>query len=420
MKKKFQLAIKSGLPVINYKFKKYNSIGKEELKAAQQVLKKKELSSFLAGNLEGGLFVKKFENYLKKFYKVKHAITVNSWTSGLICAVGALDINPGDEIITTPWSMSASAISILHWNAIPIFADIDPNTYCIDPTSIEKKITKKTKAILAVDIFGKGCDIPKIKKIIKGKNIKIISDSAQSPYSIFKNKIVGTQSDIGGYSLNCHKHINTGEGGILVTNNDYYARRMKLLRNHAENYQKFKKKTDLNNMIGFNFRMGEVEAAIGLEQYKKLKKIITKRNKLIKILLDKIKNLNGIYVPKLENLFENNFYIFPIKLDLNKIKYTRKYIIKCLSKEGVQGLNEGYINIHKLPLFKKKIAYGYNGFPWSKYNKNINYSNNLCPIAENLQNNSFIGFEICLFELTKKDLIKISDAFIKVWKCLKI
>ena len=136
--KKFQLAIKSGLPVINYKFKKYNSIGKEELKAAQHVLKKKELSSFLAGNLEGGLFVKKFENYLKKFYKVKHAITVNSWTSGLICAVGALDINPGDEIITTPWSMSASAISILHWNAIPIFADIDPNTYCIDPTSIEK------------------------------------------------------------------------------------------------------------------------------------------------------------------------------------------------------------------------------------------------------------------------------------------
>ena len=155
-------------------------------------------------------------------------------------------------------------------------------------------------------------------------------------------------------------------------------------------------------MIGFNFRMGELEAAIGLEQYKKLKKIIIKRNKLIKILIDKIKNLNGLHVPKFENIFENNFYIFPIRLDLNKIKYTRKYIIKCLSKEGIQGLNEGYINIHKLPLFENKIAYGNKSFPWSKFNKNINYSNNLCPIAENLQNSSFISFEICLFELSKK------------------
>jgi dTDP-4-amino-4,6-dideoxygalactose transaminase len=420
MKKKNQLAIKSGVPIINYKFKKYSSIGNEELKAVKRVIKKKELSSFLAGNLEGGLFVKKFENYLEKFYKVKHAITVNSWTSGLICAVGALDIAPGDEIITTTWSMSASAISIIHWNAIPVFADIDPNTYCIDPISIKKKITKKTKAILVVDIFGRGCDIPAIKKIIKGTNIKIICDSAQSPYSIYKNKIVGTQGDIGGYSLNCHKLINTGEGGVLVTNNDYLARRMKLLRNHAENFRFFKKKRDLNNMIGFNFRMGEIEAAIGFEQYKKLKKIIIKRNIFIKILINKIKYLKGLYVPNLKNIFDNNFYIFPIRLDLKKIKYSRKYIIKCLSKEGIQGLNEGYVNIHKLPLFKNKIAYGKKGFPWSAYNNKITYQNNLCPVAEYLQKKTFIGFEVCLFDITKKDVIKISDAFIKVWKCLKI
>jgi len=420
MKKKYQLAIKSGHPIINYKFKKYTSIGNEELEAAKRVIKKKELSSFIAGNLEGGLFVRKFENYLEKFYKVKHAITVNSWTSGLICAVGALDISPGDEIITTPWSMSASAISIIHWNAIPVFADINPDTYCIDPISIKKKITNKTKAILVVDIFGRGCDMSAIKKIIKGKNIKIISDSAQSPYAIYKTKIVGTQGDIGGYSLNCHKLINTGEGGVLVTNSNYFARRMKLLRNHAENYQLFNKKSDLNNMIGFNFRMGEIEAAIGLEQYKKLKKIISKRNRLIKILLNKIKYLNGLCVPNIKKIFENNFYIFPIKLDLKQIKYTRKYIIKCLAKEGIQGLNEGYINIHNLPLFKNKIAYGRKGFPWSTYNNKIVYKNNLCPVAEDLQKKTFIGFEISLFDLSKKDVIKISEAFIKVWKCLKI
>ena len=145
MQKKSKVIIKSGKPTINYNFKKYNSIGVEELRAVQKVIKRKELSSFFAGNLDGGHYVKKFEKYLQNFYKVKHAITVNSWTSGLICAVGALDINPGDEIITTPWSMSASAISILHWNAIPVFADINPNTYCIDPLSIKKKFQKKLK-----------------------------------------------------------------------------------------------------------------------------------------------------------------------------------------------------------------------------------------------------------------------------------
>ena len=226
--------------------------------------------------------------------------------------------------------------------------------------------------------------------------------------------------DIGGYSLNCHKHINTGEGGVLVTNNSYFAKRMKLLRNHAENYQSFRKKKELNNMIGFNFRMGELEAAIGIEQYKKLKKIISKRNKLIKILLNKIKFLNGIYVPKLENILDHNFYIFPITLDLKKIKYDRKHIIKCLSREGIQGLNEGYINIHNLPMFKNKIAYGKNGFPWSEYNKDIDYGKNLCPVAENLHKKTFIGFEVCLFKLSTKDVLNISKAFIKVWKCLKI
>ena len=147
--------------------------------------------------------------------------------------------------------------------------------------------------------------------------------------------------------------------------------------------------------------------------------LVEARN-LIKILINKIRTLNGINVPKLENILDNNFYIFPIKLDLKKIKYTRKFIIKCLSNEGIKGLNEGYINIHDLPLFKNKIAYGKNGFPWSKYNKNINYKKNLCPIAENLQRKTFIGFEICLFELTKKDILNIAKAFIKVWKCLKI
>ena len=218
-------------------FKRYNTIGKEEIIAANKVLKTGILSKFLASsgqNFFGGPQVNKFEKSIKKFFKVKYAITVNSWTSGLIACVGALDVEPGDEIIVTTWSMCASATAILHWNCVPVFVDIDPETYNIDPESIKKKITKKTKAIMTVDIFGQSCDILKIMKIAKENNLKVISDSAQSIGSKVGKKYSGTLADIGGYSLNYHKHINTGEGGIIVTNNKKLYERSCLIRNHAE------------------------------------------------------------------------------------------------------------------------------------------------------------------------------------------
>lgn len=413
-------ALFGGKRTINYKFKKYNSIGKEELIAASKVIKSGNLSGFVAGkdkDFYGGTFVNKFEQYLKKFYGVKFAITVNSWTSGLISAIGALDIEPGDEIITTPWTMCACATAILHWNAIPVFADIDEKTFCISPESIKKKISKKTKAILAVDIFGISADVEKIKKIIKNKNISIISDSAQTPYFFNKKKLAGTASDIGGFSLNCHKHINTGEGGIVVTNNSKLASRVYKLRNHAE--AAVKKNDTLNNMIGYNFRMGEIEASIGLSQYKKLKKILLSRTKLLNYLAKEINDLKGISVHNSEKKF-NNYYIFPIVLDLEIIKVSRNRLLNLLKAEGITGLIAGYANIHQLPIFQKKIAYGKHGFPWTLNKNIINYKKGSCPVAEYLHDKSFIGFEVCLYSLTKKDVKNITIAFKKIWKYLNI
>jgi perosamine synthetase len=420
MQNKKELALFKGKKTINYRFIKLNTIGREEILIVKKVLKSGKLSSFLAGNLEGGYYVKKFEKFLCKFYKVKYAITVNSWTSGLICAVGSLDINPGDEIITSPWSMCASSTAILHWNAIPVFADIDQKNFCIDPEDIKKKITKRTKAIIAIDIFGQSSDINKIKQIIKGTKIKLISDSAQCPFSYYKGKITGTISNIGGYSLNFHKHINVGEGGIIVTNNSRFARRMKLIRNHAEAYKFFNKKKELNNMLGYNFRMGEIEAAIGIEQYKKLKKILVKREKLINFLTKNLQNLNGLIIPTIQKNFGHNYYIYPLVLNFKKINYSRKFIVRCLKSEGVQGLYEGYVNIHRLPMYQNKIAYGSKGFPWSIYNNKINYKKGICPISEHLNDKSFFSIHLCLFDLSKNDMILISKSFQKVWKILKI
>ena len=168
--------------------------------------------------------------------------------------------------------MCASASAILHWNAIPVFADIDPRTFCLDPKSVEKNITPYTKAIMSIDVGGHPADIDAIMEIALKYKLKVISDTAQAGLygALYKGKFAGTISDIGGYSLNYHKHIHTGEGGILVTNDDDLALRMRLIRNHAEAAVGDIGLSNIANMIGHNFRLGEIETAIGIEQLKKL------------------------------------------------------------------------------------------------------------------------------------------------------
>lgn len=401
------------------KFQLYNSIGKEEIKAALKVLNSGKLSNFVASypqGFNGGKFNNLFEKKLSKFYKVKHAILLNSWTSGLIAAIGALDINPGDEVIVSPWTMSATATAILHWGAIPVFADIEDKTFCINPKKVKQLITRKTKAIITVDIFGFGSNVDELKKIIKKKNIKIINDSAQAPYSFNKNKIVGTETDIGGYSLNCHKHIQTGEGGIIVTNNSNYAERIRLLRNHAEAVVSKKGVKNINNMVGYNFRMGEIEAAIGIEQLIKLKKIVKKKQIDAKYLIERLNVLDGLGLPKINDYRAHSFYTLPMVIDLKKIKFTRKKLCLELKKNGLEGFVEGYTNLHLLPMYQKKIAYGTKGFPWSTFKSKVNYKKGICPTAENLHDKTFINFELCKYNLTKANLEFISKTFINVWK----
>ena len=407
-------------------FKKYNTIGIEEITAVQKVMKTGVLSQFMGSSgkyFYGGPQVQKFENSVKKYFKVKYAITVNSWTSGLIACVGSLDVSPGDEIIVTTWSMCASATAILHWNCIPVFADIDPDNYNIDPNSIEKKITKKTKAIMTVDIFGQSCDILKIMKLAKKYKLKVISDTAQSMGTKVGKKYSGTLADIGGYSLNYHKHINTGEGGIIVTNSKKLYDRACLIRNHGEAViSKNSNKKQLSNMIGYNFRLGEIECAIGIEQLKKLDKLIIKRQNIAKLLNRGLSHLPYLKIPKVFKANTHSYYLYPINIDIEKIGISRKKIVDKLIKSGVPGLAEGYVNIHKLPLYKKKIAYGKKNFPWkSNFNKNIyDYNKEKLPIAEKMHKKTFMAIELCLFDFSADDIHYIVNCFNKVWKKLKI
>jgi dTDP-4-amino-4,6-dideoxygalactose transaminase len=408
-----KLALFGGNKVITDPFVRYNPIGKEEIDSVRKVMETGILSKFLGcwdPDFYGGPKVQEFEKQCAAYFGVKHAVTVNSWTSGLIAAVGAIGIEPGDEVIVSPWTMCASATAILHWNAIPVFADIEADTFCLDPASVEANITKHTKAIMAIDIFGHSADMDALMSIAERHGLKVISDTAQAPGAYYKGKFAGTVAHVGGYSLNYHKHIHTGEGGILVTNDTEIAEHLQLIRGKGVK--------NLSNMLGYNFRLGEIECAIGIEQLKKLQKLIGRRQQIGNMITDGLNGLTGLRTPITKPDCTHVYYMYPLILDVEELGVPRDRIIEALEADGLTGLAAGYANLHLLPMYQEKIAYGSKGFPWTSNlcHREVDYNKGICPVAEKLHETTYLGFEMCLHELSDSDVNLIVNVFHKVWE----
>lgn len=418
-----QLALYGGPKTIQNSFRKYNPIGPEEMQAAKQVIESGVLSQFVGAwcdDFYGGPKVREFERACEEYFKVKHAITVNSATSGLIAAVGAIGIEPGDEVIVSPWTMCASATAIMHWNAIPVFADIEPETFNLDPKSVEANISPHTKAIMAVDICGHSADMDALLAIAAKHGLKVISDTAQAPGAIYKGKYAGTLADVGCYSLNYHKHIHTGEGGVLVTDNDEIAERLRLIRNHAEAVVGDKGEANLANMIGYNFRLGEIECAIGIEQLKKLKGLVESRQHIAERLDSGLSDLEGLKVPVVKEGGTHAYYTYLMVVDAKQLGVSRDAIHAALQAEGVT-VGKRYQNLHLLPMYQKKIAYGSKGFPWSSSicHREVSYEKGICPVAEEMNDSACLSIGMCTFDLSNEDVDLIIKAFKKVWSSLE-
>jgi perosamine synthetase len=417
------LALLGGQKTIARPFRRFNPIGREEVDAAKAVVETGVLSKFLGAwdpDFFGGPKVQEFERECERYFGVKHAVTVNSWTSGLIAAVGAVQIEPGDEVIVSPWTMCASATAILHWNAIPVFADIEAETFCLDPASVEANITPHTRAIMAVDIFGHSANMEALMAIADRRGLKVITDAAQAPGVKYQGKVGGTLGHVGGFSLNYHKHIHTGEGGILVTNDDGIAARLQLIRNHAEAVVGDKGVTDLRNMIGYNFRLGEIESAIGIEQLKKLAGFVASRQRAADRLSRGLAGLAGLRTPVVKPGCTHAYYMYPMLLDIDRIGVTRDRLIAALEAEGVTGLTAGYACLHLLPMYQQKQAYGSKGFPWTSdiCRRDVSYAKGICPVAEELNESRYLGYEMCLNEMPDNDVDLMVAAFRKVWNNL--
>jgi perosamine synthetase len=420
---KEMLALCGGHPVISTPLAAFKSIGEDEVAAASEVIRGGVLSAYIGApgpGFMGGNQVRKFEQQTAEYFSVKHAVAVNSWTSGLIAAIGAIGLEPGDEVITTPWTMAATATAILHWNGIPVFADIDPDTFNICPESVAKLITQRTKAIMAVDIFGQSADMPALRALAEKYGLNLLCDTAQAPGARVGEKFTGTFADVGGFSLNYHKHIHCGEGGVLVTNDDRLAERLRLIRNHGEAVIRSDDPVQLCNILGYNFRMGEIEAAIASVQLSKLASRVKSRQRIAEELNHGLSSLPGVKVPKVSSGATHVYYVYGLKLDVEGLGVTRERIVEALRAEGVPSLMAGYQNLHLLPMFRHKIAYGTKGFPWaSPYcTSDVQYGPGICPTAERLHSETFLGLNICMNELPPEDVALIVAAFHKVWSNL--
>lgn len=425
--KKAKLAINGGKKVRTAKFPPYLPIGKQELDGVKKVFKSGTFSRFLGvwhKDFFGGSQVQSLEREWAAFFGVKHAVCVNSATSGLYCAVGAIGTQPMDEIIVSPYTMSASAVAPLIYGAIPVFADVEPDYFCLDIKDVERKITKKTRAIIVVDIMGQVYN-QQLNALAKKHNLKIIEDCAQAPYAKYKNKFAGTLGDIGIYSLNYHKHIHSGEGGIIVTNSDELANKLRLIRNHAESVVEAKGETDLVNMVGFNYRMTEVEAAIVRGQLKKLPVLIKERIKNIKYLEAKLSKIPCLKMPKVRPGCTHSYYQHCLLFDAKAAGMHRDKFaaavraelapIKLRETEGIK-IGCGYVKpLYLIPMFQRKIAFGSKGYPWSASGKKYDYKKGLCPVVEDLHFNTLITHEYMRPGMSKKDLDDVARAFEKVW-----
>jgi perosamine synthetase len=419
-----KLAINGGKKIRYKKFPRYNLIDEKEIEIITNVLKRGVLSKFLGcwdKDFYGGDEIQSFEKEWSEHFKIKHTVSVNSASSGLHIALGACGIGFNDEVIVTPYSMSVSATAPLLWNATPVFADINKNSLCLDVKSIEKKITKNTKAIIVVHLFGYPAEMDEIMNIAKKYNLFVIEDAAQAPDAIYKGKKVGTIGDIGVFSLNYHKHIHTGEGGMCVTNSDELATRMQLIRNHAESVIEDMNYDRLDNMLGFNFRLTEIQAAIGRIQLKKLKDEVDIRNKYAKKYNEALKTIDFIEIIQNSSNRLHSFYVQGFLFNEKKAGISRKKyldavraeleVVEGRENEGVP-IYEGYSKpLYLLPLFQKRQVYKDVGFA---FKNNISYSKGICPVVEKLYEKELFFHDFTRSPLNEKDIEDVINAYIKV------
>lgn len=360
-----KLAIKGGYSVRSGKiYYGRQWIDDSDVKAVSEVLK----SDFVTC----GPKVDEMERMLEAYTGAKHAVAVSNGTAALHCACIAAGVGPGDEVITTPITFAASANCALYCGARPVFADINPETYNIDPDSIEACITEKTKAVVAVDFTGQAVEIDRIRKICDEHNLIFIEDAAHSIATKYNGKQVGSLADITTFSFHPVKTITGGEGGAVLTNDDELYKKIVLAHTHGITHDEELMEDAPHEGIwcyeqvslGFNYRITDFQAALIVSQMKKLDKFAERRKEIVKKYNAAFSEIPEIIVQKEIEQSDTCRHLYIIRLDLDKLNCTRREFFDAMSAENVQ------CQVHYVPVY------------WFPYYKHLGYEKGLCPKAE--------------------------------------
>ena len=325
---------------------------------------KKVCSVLKSGWIGSGPIVKRFEKAFSTYKKIKYATAVSSGTSALHLSMLASNIKPGSEVITTAMTFCSTINAIIHAGLKPVLVDIDPLTGNIDPSKIEKAISKKTKAILPVHLAGYPCKMDIINKIAKKFKLRVIEDCAHAIETEFKGKKAGTFGDFGCFSFYVTKNLTTSEGGMLISNKKNESNKAKTLALHGLSNDAWSRFSDSGykhykvNEIGFKYNMTDIEAAIGLCQLERIEKNWIKRKKIWEMYYDKL-SLSKIELPKFpDKEIKHSYHLFQIRINNKKLKITRDVFLKQMIKNKI-GVGVHYISIPEHPYYIKK-------FKWNK------------------------------------------------------
>lgn len=418
-----KLAINGGKKIRYKPFPAQRTIDDKERIAIHEFFDDTKILSGYRGNYTqnfwGGKHVKELEEMFPESIGIKDkkykALAVNSCTSALQIACKAIGIENGDEVIVTPWSMSCSATAPMLWGGIPVFADIEKKYFCLDPKSIEAKITEKTKAIIVVDLFGQPFDMEAIMKIAEKHKLFVIEDAAQAIGSVWNWEPSGSLGHIGCFSFTQGKHLTAGEGGMILTDNEELYVKCALLRNHAEAVINHSENllNSYSDLVGFNMRMTEIQAVILKEQLKKLPGFVIRRDENASALNALLDIFDFIKPAEIREDCTHSYYVAAYHYDKSKI---------AMPGEKVGMPRDLFINAVKAELTEEEgridrgIPIG-NGYIKPLYRFPIFCGNGLClPNVEELQNEELFITLYHNLELQKDDIADIYNAFEKVYE----
>ena len=310
-----------------------------------------------------GPMTEEFESLVAAKAGTRHAVAVNSGTSGLFCVLKALGLGPGDEVITTPFSFVASTNVILHAGATPVFVDIEPVSLNMDPGLIESAITSRTKGLLAVETFGNPMHMDRYAQIAKKHGLVMIEDCCEALGGVHRGKNAGTFGDAGVFGFYPNKQIATGEGGMIVTDDDKIADICRSLRNQGRGADAASKASWLRHeRLGYNFRISELQAAVGVGQMRRIDEILEKRSRVAKMYINRLSGLGDLVLPTVDQETEMSWFVFVPRLGVGFSRDERDRVIQGLKNHDI-GASDYFPCIHELPFIRSLFGSNQPSYP---------------------------------------------------------